>query len=173
MRTFRIFKPTEEQINTYKPYCEDSYATDIYYQRSQEIDILVYCMSSVSKKTPIIIDDLLSKIKLYEFAVRNSARYNVYSLYKNSDDGTLELYNNTDSLSKEEIIDTTYNIVEDLILFIKAVKCDDYFAYDSNFFKIKTEIKEKIEYIREIFYDDEINQIIDSFKDCEIQENNG
>ena len=170
MRQFKIFKPTEEQMSSYKPYNENPYITDIYYERSQEIDILTQCMSN-TEKTMTLIDDLCSKIKLYEFAVRETARHNVYSWYKNSDNGTLEIPYNT-SMSKEEIIDTTYDIVEDLVLFTKAIKCDDYFDQNSNFFEIKSEIKGKLEYLREIFYDDEVNKITESLKDCEICDDN-
>lgn len=171
MSTPRLFKPQPEEMEAYKPYTDYACYSNDFFNRALETEILVQCMSNNDNtKTTTLFDDLRSRFKLYETSIRSETRYNVYSWYKDNEDGILEIYGR-DYYAKEDVTEILYDIIEDLVLFAKVVKCDDYFAQNSNFFSMKGEIKDKIAYIRDVFYENELNNIMNDLKDCEINDN--
>ena len=166
----RCFKPTQEQMDAYS---HDSYDFNIKFSKLAETEILILCMSDNNKvHTVTLFNDLCDKLKLYEASVRLEAKDSVYSWYKNDNDGVLRIYGRRNYYEKDEIADIFYNTVEDLCLFGKAVIIDNYFDNNSNFFRFKSEILNKLEFLKDVIFDDEICSIMNELKDCEIDEQN-
>lgn len=171
MSRCKLFKPTTEQIEKYKPYNNSSVRNNSFFIKSIEAEILVQCMSN-NDDTSIrqLFDDFYSKLKIYESCVSTEVKYNTYASYKENEDGILEISGYHEKYSIEDVEYITYEIIEDLVLFAKVVKCDNYFADNSNFHDFKYEIKDKLEYIKSVYYDNELNCIINEFKDTELSD---
>lgn len=172
MSSERLFKPKKEQIEKYKPYTDESVRSNEWYLKAIEIEIIVDCMSdNANVETQQLFKNIMSHLKMYEMCVRSMAQYNIYSWYNEEKDGVLCVYGGPERFFDEDIRRITYDIAKDLVMFSKLVKCDDYFKENSNYFEIKNEIEDKLEYIKDVYYDSELSNIMDELKDCELTDN--
>lgn len=169
MSVERLFKPKKEQIEKYKPYSDESVKTNEWYLKAIEVEMIVDCMSdNPNVGVQQLFKDMMSHLKMYEMCARSQAQYNVYSWYNEENDGILCVYGGHERYFDEDLNNITYDIAKDLVMFSKLVKCDDYFAENSNYFDLKHEIEDKLEYIKDVYYDSELSNIMDELKDCEL-----
>lgn len=173
MSTSRSFRLTDELAEKYKPYTVTSEKTNNDFINQLEIEILVKCMSDNNDcDVKEIFDYIKGRLWMYRTCVEHSAEYCVYDWYKEDDDNILTIHGYRERYCANEIVDETNDIVEELVLIAKLVNAGDYFDSESCFFELKNEIKEKLEYIRGVYFDNKLNEIIGEFEKFELTDDN-
>lgn len=169
MSTSRSFRLTDDLVEKYKPYGISSEKTNNDFINQIEIEILVKCMSDNSDcDVKQIFDYIKGRMWIYRSCVEHAAEYDVYRWYKEDEDNILTIYGYHEHYCGHEIDDETNDIVEELVLIAKLVNAGDYFESESHFFDLKNEIKDKLDYIKGVYFDNKLNEIIDEFEKFEL-----
>lgn len=169
MSTSRYFRLTDELVEKYKPYTPSSEETNDNFINQIEIEILIQCMSN-NKDNDVkhIFDYIKGRLWMYKTCVEQSAQYCVYRWYKEDEDQVLTIYGHREKYSKYELAEETNSVLRDLVLISKLVDAGDYFESESHFFDLKSEIEEKLEYLKDVYFNDELNQIMEQYSAFEL-----
>jgi hypothetical protein len=169
MSTSRSFRLTDELVEKYKPYTPSSEETNDNFINQIEIEILVKCMSDNNDcDVKEIFNYIKGRLWMYRACVEHAAEYDIYRWYKEDEDNILTIYGYHEQYCGHEIDDETNDIVEELVLTAKLVNAGDYFDSESHFFDLKNEIKDKLDYIRGVYFDNKLTDIMDEFKKYEL-----
>lgn len=168
----RAFRPTEDMMSEFKPWTNDTEASNKLWLRSVTADIIVKCMSdNTEEKTQLLYKEFTGLLRMVGLCARDSARYGIWRSYSDSDNGLLWIYGSQGMRADgDDLEETVLDVAETLTVMAKTVKCDSYFDKDSNWFEFRDEIKGKVEYLCEVFHDSETAEIIEKLKDTELGE---
>lgn len=163
------FTPSEEKMNTYKPWRDDvDYGKMI---KNTKREILSFCLKDNSdKSTTKIAENIGFQLRMIASEVEQDEKYIAYKRWKSDENHELWYcgweFSHGCRFEKDEVIENT---IDRLTILADVVKTADYFDEGEKFSQKWTEISEEVDGFVEMMSEYFIHQIIEDLREFEVK----
>jgi len=165
------FKPSQEKMDAYKPWKEESYNEEERNTLLETVkrELIHYCLKPTEDSVYLISKNIKQKLNGIMFFLKEQVKYDTYFRWKESDDKTVNFcgweFSRDSDFSEEEIVK---NAIENLSMLCDVVTTPDYFDKNEKFYTKWNHIKEEVDNFVDIYYDILEHNICDDLREFEL-----